>query len=161
MSSIRGTLASRANGAKSKGPKTAEGKQRSAANSLRHGLLATTIVLKDECLEDFLALLASLEEEFQPATAHQGALVENLAAARWRLMRVWGFEKVAFTDEIARTPAADTDGPGEIGGRAFGNLAENSRKLDLIVRYENHFNRIYNRCLRLLLARTSSATPRQ
>ena len=40
--------ASRANGARSRGPKTPEGKARSARNSLNHGLLARAILLEGE-----------------------------------------------------------------------------------------------------------------
>jgi hypothetical protein len=48
MSSARRIQASRANGALSKGPTTAEGKLRCARNALKHGLRARTIVPDDE-----------------------------------------------------------------------------------------------------------------
>ena len=46
MPSDRKIAANRANGALSRGPKTPEGKARSARNSLKHGLLARAILLE-------------------------------------------------------------------------------------------------------------------
>jgi hypothetical protein len=61
MSSERRIQTSRANGAKSQGPKTPEGKLRSARNRL-HDVLARTIVLDDEHAA-FTALLDAFESE--------------------------------------------------------------------------------------------------
>ncbi len=87
MSSQRRIDSSRANGAKSRGPVTAEGKRKSSANSLRHGLLAQCIVLEDEVPERFHELLADLTREHNPQTETQLGLVETMAMARWRVMR--------------------------------------------------------------------------
>src|SRR5664279_6413781 len=57
MSSIRRILSSRANGARSIGPVTAEGKRRSAQNATSHGLLAHQIVMQDESPEGFEAVM--------------------------------------------------------------------------------------------------------
>jgi len=40
--------ASRANGARSRGPTSAQGKKNSSRNALRHGLFAGTVVLQGE-----------------------------------------------------------------------------------------------------------------
>jgi hypothetical protein len=76
--------ASRKNGAKSRGPKTPEGKARSAQNALKHGLRAQKyVVLPDEDAAAFEALEAALMEELAP----EGAL--HLAARSAGVWRAW------------------------------------------------------------------------
>ncbi|HEY9247518.1 MAG TPA: hypothetical protein VIO38_00215, partial [Rariglobus sp.] len=53
--------ASRANGAKSRGPKTPEGKLRSQTHAIRHGLLAKCVVLEGEDPDVFKLLMAEYE----------------------------------------------------------------------------------------------------
>lgn len=60
--------ASRANGAFSQGPVSIHGKLNSSRNSLRHGLLARTVVLEEESTDRFLELLHALIEEFHPTS---------------------------------------------------------------------------------------------
>ena len=80
--------ASRRNGAKSRGPKTPEGKARSSRNALRHGLCAQqTVVLGDEDLDEFEALEAALMAELAPQGALQAVLARRIVAATWRLER--------------------------------------------------------------------------
>ena len=53
--------ASRKNGARSRGPKTAEGKARSARNALKHGLRAEKyVVLPEEDADEFAGLEAEV-----------------------------------------------------------------------------------------------------
>jgi hypothetical protein len=68
MSQTKSQIA-RANGAKSHGPVTAEGKAISSRNSLRHGLTSTAVVLPGESPEEFQSLLDGYIDQFQPATA--------------------------------------------------------------------------------------------
>jgi hypothetical protein len=80
--------ASRTNGAKSQGPKTAEGRARSAQNALKHGLRAQKhMVLPGESAAEFAALEAALMEELAPAGALQTVLARRIVAAAWRLER--------------------------------------------------------------------------
>src|SRR5271154_833336 len=96
MSSKRRIESSRANGAKSRGPKTDAGKVRSAENSRRHGLLARTLVLEEENAGSFAELLAAFERDRAPKNEIERALVENMAAARWRLLRLWAIERATL-----------------------------------------------------------------
>src|SRR5258707_1183927 len=63
----------RANGAKSNGPATPEGRAISSRNSLRHGLTAKAVVLPGESQEEFQALLDAYIDQFQPATGFKSA----------------------------------------------------------------------------------------
>jgi hypothetical protein len=80
--------ASRQNGAKSRGPKTEDGKARSAQNALKHGLRAEKhLVLPDEDAAEFAELEAALVEELAPVGALQTVLARRVAVAAWRLAR--------------------------------------------------------------------------
>jgi hypothetical protein len=80
--------ASRKNGAKSHGPKTLEGKARSAQNALKHGLRAQKyVVLPEEDAAEFADLEAALVEELAPVGTLQIVLARRGAVAAWRLAR--------------------------------------------------------------------------
>jgi hypothetical protein len=138
--------ASRANGAKSRGPVTAEGKHNSSRNAIKHGLLAETVVLKGELEERFIEVLADLEQELQPETPIECTLVEKMAVARWRQRRLWGMEKAAMDYQV-RNQAAGA-GRGEHNATraslAFSALGD-SRSLDLFIRYDSLCDRQYLR----------------
>jgi len=83
--------ASRANGMRSKGPITVQGRHRSSQNALRHGLLAKRVApLPDGRLErvDYDVHLEDLKVEFNPQTRSELNLVELLAADWVRLGRI-------------------------------------------------------------------------
>src|SRR5580658_11207548 len=139
--------ASRANGRKSHGPVTPEGRLASSRNAITHGMLSATVVLRGESQDRFCALLAALIEEFQPRTPFEQSLIENMAVARWRQMRIWGMEKAAMDHEMRRqsdipnSSASDpTNASAEAATRAalaFRSLSDDSRSLELINRYES------------------------
>jgi hypothetical protein len=51
---------------KSTGPRTAEGKNRSKHNAVKHGILSRVTLLKGEPKAEYDALLAGLREDFKP-----------------------------------------------------------------------------------------------
>lgn len=85
--------ASRANGARSRGPVTPEGKARSSRNSTRHGLLARAILLEGESRDRFNDLVQLLNDALNPESAIEHLLVGKLAASHWRQIRIWNLEK--------------------------------------------------------------------
>jgi hypothetical protein len=127
MSSLKRIRSSRSNGARSTGPKTPEGKRRSSRNALRHGLLARCIVLSDESPEAFQTLVAEHLARFAPAGGVELGMVEEMAAALWRLRRAWTIETSAFS-ELASSP-----------------------QFALLNRYESRLHCMYQRALRNLL----------
>ncbi|HEY7337789.1 MAG TPA: hypothetical protein VH639_23045 [Bryobacteraceae bacterium] len=149
MSSQRKIDSARRNGALSKGPVTEAGKQASSQNGARHGILSQTVVLESESEDRFEELHAALLAEFQPRTTTEAALVETMVIARWRHKRVLGIQKAGFDLELERQTT-----PGSSAYRAaivFKKLADTSRVLDLLHRYEVSFDRQFARALSLLL----------
>jgi hypothetical protein len=91
--------ASRRNGAKSRGPKTPDGKARSAQNALKHGMRAEKHgVLPDEDATEFAELEAALGAELAPVGALQIVLARRVAVAAWRLARADRMEVELFAE---------------------------------------------------------------
>jgi hypothetical protein len=140
-------IASRANGAKSQGPTSSAGKRRSSANSLRHGLLAKCIVLKNESTNVFSQFFDEYVQKFNPADGVEYAAVEEMVAAAWRIRRIWDAQTAMIDKGIDRsnepTHATRT-------ADAFTGLATGSQ-IQLLDRYETRLQRIYQRALNNLL----------
>jgi hypothetical protein len=145
--------ASQRNGAKSHGPVTPEGKHKSSANSARYNLVSKTVVLVNERLEVFAELFASFMHEFNPQTEAQRALVESMTVARWRQMRMWALERATLHSAMLAAQAAQPENarPGTQAALAFQSLADESRTLDLLARYETRFERQFARSLHLFM----------
>jgi hypothetical protein len=105
--SIAGKLASLANSTKSTGPVTPAGQALSSQNAIRHGILAESIVLDSESAEGFSDVLTTLQEELQPVTSIESRYVETMALAEWRRLRLLCLEKEQITIETRRQEAAD------------------------------------------------------
>jgi hypothetical protein len=91
--------ASRRNGAKSRGPRTAEGKARSRLNAIKHGMRALRyVVLPDESAAEFHALQEALMHELAPEGALQMVLARRVAVAAWRLARADPMEAEVFAE---------------------------------------------------------------
>ena len=158
--------AARANGAKSRGPITPEGKLASSRNAMTHGILSGTIVLQGESEERFNALLADLHAELQPQTTVEITLVENMAVARWRQLRIWGVEKAGMEHQMRAQAEArrtsEEDSSEDTATRcalAFRTLSDDSRSLELINRYEARYDRQFLRAHRRFLELVDRRTP--
>jgi len=83
--------AHRANGAKSHGPVTPEGKANSAAANLRHGFYSEqddeVMMRLGENPRDYHALMDSLAEDLQPRAGLESQLVLRMGRALWRMQR--------------------------------------------------------------------------
>jgi len=98
-------LASRRNGSRSQGPRTAAGKARSAQNALRHGLRARRMVLlDDEDPAEFAAFAASLRDELAPHGVLQADLVARIVSAAWRARRADRLEAALLGRHLADEP---------------------------------------------------------
>ncbi len=160
MRSEKQIQASRANGARSHGPVTPQGKFNAAHNATTHALLSSTIVLDDEAEDRFQALLDGFMEEFRPTTQAQMALVETMVAARWRQLRIWGAQKTALDRDIALQDPATGPTPVRVLFALRGS-AESACPPELLLRYDVSFNNQFNRALNHLLALKARRTPSQ
>src|ERR1700719_4429580 len=95
----------RINGAKSRGPKTPQGRARSSMNALSHGLNAKTLILPHEDRNLFAEIWKDYFDLLKPANQMEIDLVSDIVAARWRLRRMERYETVMLDEEI------DTLGP--------------------------------------------------
>jgi hypothetical protein len=154
-SSVARTLAAHANGAKSKGPVTPEGRARSSQNALRHGLSAKAVVLHGEDPADFEQLRESYIQRFQPADQPELDLVETMVSARWRMRRVpmlevEVLENIHYRYQGKIETQLDDHAPfNKRMGWVFLEAAQ-GKSLALLVRYEGQFTRTYERSLKAL-----------
>lgn len=88
MSSETRILANQANAQFSTGPRTAEGKARSAQNARKHGLSAQQLSIPTEDREEFGDLLDFYQTEINPTGPIQQTLFDELVNAAWNLRRI-------------------------------------------------------------------------
>ncbi len=155
LTSERRAAASRANGAKSRGPVTERGKYNSSLNSRRHGLLARFLVMPGEMPELFQEQFDEFMEEHQPRTPTERALVEEMVTSWWRKQRIWGMESARITFQVKLSAsmghAVPPLTPPPAPALAVGYLADSGRSLDLFLRYETRYERQFHRALARLL----------
>ncbi len=133
MASTAQIIANQANSAKSTGPKSAEGKDISRRNALKHGLAALSLVLPDE----EAAAVAARVEEWTPALKPQDAydewLVEQVAASSVQIERCRALDATLRDRQVSRAALcwdedreADAE---ELGARLAKSPATVARKL--------------------------------
>jgi len=147
--------AARENGAKSRGPKTPEGKSYSAQNATKHGFLAKTLLLPNEDQSEFEAIAAAYITKFQPEGPVETHLVEELIACYWRQRRAWGMETSLLDDEMTRLNPQIAQEFQQIdecsrAAQAWKSLADTSHSLQLLTRYEASLHRRYLRAIKTL-----------
>src|SRR5882762_2181399 len=90
--------ANRANAARSTGPRTPEGKARSARNSRSHGFTASTFaVVRLEDLNEVAHLKADLTAVYQPANSQELFAVERMALTQQAMLRAARLESGLYT----------------------------------------------------------------
>src|SRR6266540_1598642 len=144
----------RVNGAKSHGPKTAEGRAKSSRNATKHGLSSRNpLVLECENEDDFQAVHEQQMEIHQPATPAEKDLVDQMVAARWRILRLQSIETDVLDTEMRRRQENQRErGRDDIIrlSNAYTTVADNSRAMALASRCESRFTRIYQSSYKIL-----------
>ncbi len=150
--------ANRNNAKKSTGPRTDEGKTRSAKNALKHGLLARDTVLPGEDPADFDKQLSALEADIQPANSLEFELVRQIADSQWRMRRLTRLETgflAAALDETRRYMekrrpdelCPGYDGETQLLGSA---MLDRTQALVHLARYDGHLSRRFFRAVKQL-----------
>ena len=88
------------NGARSRGPKTPQGKARSSQNSLKHGVFGRVAVLNCESADQFELFRQDYFNRFQPADEPEANLVEKIIFCTWRQHRLWDIEHGLLEKEM-------------------------------------------------------------
>lgn len=91
--------ASRRNGAKSKGPKTEEGKATSSQNAVTHGLTSVRVTIDGEQAEDWHKFLAEYLDHYQPYGPVERDTLHQLAWVAFRLQRLMPLEAAKIDAE--------------------------------------------------------------
>ena len=138
MSTPARQFANTANAQLSTGPRTEEGRARSAQNARKHGLTAKELVIAPEQREEFEEFLADFQTEVRPQGPIQQTLFDELVAAAWNLRRIRGMETELYASA---------------GTASYTELLANDdlqTKLDRLARHKTRIERTFHRSLREL-----------
>jgi hypothetical protein len=116
--SPRRLAARRANAQKCTGPRTPEGKSVACLNALKHGFFSSDVVNPvldgPARAQEFNSILDALLDDFQPESARERLLVDEVAACCWRIRRLLRYEcRESWSDEEDDRRAARTETPSE------------------------------------------------
>ena len=161
--------ANRANAAKSTGPRTPEGKARSARNARTHGFTASTFaVVRLEELDEIAHLRHDLVAVYQPVNSQELFALEQMAIAQQTMLRAARLESGLFTVCLESalndngvpftpmSPALAGDGDIEITraqnrnyalGDGFERMVQQGNTFALLLRYKAQAERQYRRAV--------------
>jgi hypothetical protein len=148
--------ANRRNAQKSIGPRTAEGKAKSAQNAVKHGLFAQKNVVISENQVEFDHLSEKIMAELAPVGVMETILAERIVSLTWRLKRAERMQNEAIDCKIIQeinsccrdlSESLISDGPQQRPGKyddvALGYIATRDfpecRTLERLSMYERRF----------------------
>jgi hypothetical protein len=125
-----------------RGPKTPEGKRIASINAACRTLLASSLLIEGESNAHFAALL----------------LVESMAAARWRKLRLMGMESEVLLHEIRNHRGMSQEPLSHLGHAVFAarNLTDRSRILPFLSAEQSDSELKYSRAHAALLKSLST-----
>jgi hypothetical protein len=159
--------ANRANAAKSTGPRSPEGKTRSARNARKHGFTASTFaVVSLEGLNEVADLKDDLVAFYQPVNSQELFAVERIALAQQALLRVARLEAGLFTaclnevldlrdgpmivtdpDLVCEIEVTRPQNRNFLLGEGFWRSVGKSNAWTLFLRYQAQTERLYRRAV--------------
>src|SRR4051794_12447075 len=96
----------------STGPRTDAGKERSALNAVKHGILSEKPVLPGEDPAEWDKFRAGIVAHYRPVGLYETEFAERAALHLWRLRRVGRLEAAALAeeDDAIRCETTEDDG---------------------------------------------------
>ena len=149
-------VANRRNALRSTGPVSAEGKLRSAANAIKHGIYSQTSVLFNEDREDYDRNIRAFIAKFEPQDDVERRLVERMADCEWRLIRARYIEAATLdlqldeTEQLVQERFESIDQPSRLAYAL--QLLDSAQCATYagVQRQETRLHRHYERAYRLL-----------
>jgi hypothetical protein len=135
--------ANMANAQLSTGPRTSDGKSRSAQNARKHGLTAADVVIGPEDRDEFDELLAEFQNDVQPQGALQQTLFDQLVASAWNLRRIQRMETELCSHASTYLELLNDD--------------DIQARLDRLARHKSRIERTFHRSLKELKALQTNA----
>ena len=132
--------ANRRNALSSTGPRSPEGKSVVARNASKHNLTSLNIAIAGEDLEEFQQLLFETITDLAPRSTVEDAIVQQIAYAEWKLLRVARWETDLINAAMSRREATCQKLFGETPAEALTRLH----------RYEAQIRRAWHSALREL-----------
>ena len=149
--------ANRRNAQNSTGPRTPEGKARSAQNATTHGLsslnynpLAPGCFLHIEDETKFLGLLNQYVADYRPQRQDEIDLLTEAVYTKWKQQRLWLAETAHLEVTIAqnerdfRKTLPNANAPAHLANA----ISKSGDELKLYVRYDAQLHRHYRNCLK-------------
>jgi hypothetical protein len=140
--------ANRANSLKSCGPKTVEGKEKSRANALKHGLTGAGVALTVEDTAEVERMFTAFEADFRPSDEMGRLLIRRAATCAVRMERAVLQETAALSERVLAAQAeaeANGEDPIEAGHRA---MFDPSKEACLARKYEAAAERGFFRAIK-------------
>lgn len=98
MTSAAQMQANRQNALKSTGPKSIQGKSVASQNSVKHGLLSSNLIIREEKLKELEQFRQAVYQALMPQGAIEELLVEKIINTAWRLRRLTLVENEILDD---------------------------------------------------------------
>jgi hypothetical protein len=149
MSSNSKIDANRRNSQLSTGPRSDAGKSVVARNACKHNLTSLNIAIAGEDLDEFHILLHETAIDVAPRSTIENALVQQIAYAEWKLLRIARWETEIISAAMSRREAYCQKLFGETPAEALTRLH----------RYEAQIRRAWHTALREIRIQQELAPP--
>ena len=143
--------ANRNNAALSTGPRSVEGKQKVSTNATKHGLSGAHIIIHGEDPAQYDALRNELGHDLNPSGVTENFLVDQIAQAQWKLMRIARIDACQFRPSPEFLENHPEESPDDVAGAIFYHDCNGPQLILKLSRYESAARRAYHQALNQLL----------